>query len=217
METVIFSVALLIVGVVSMLFGYVLFRLLLPIMGFFVGLSIGFSGVQAVFGSNVWSYAAAIITALIFGILFALLANFYYTFGVMVLSGSIFAGLFAFFGQAVGLSEQGFIVFLLSLTGAIIGGLVVLRYGIQHSLIVAVSAMFGVGATLLSLFLLFGDVTTAQLHQDGILPTMAQTIADSWLWLFVFIGGALFASMLQKALIVQSLIGDRYIIDVDNK
>lgn len=217
METLILSVALLIVGVVSVLFGYVLFRLLLPVMGFFVGFGVGFSGVQAVFGSNVWSYTAAIITALIFGLLFAALAYFYYTFGVMVVVGAIVAGWFAFFGQAIGLSEQGFIVFLLSVTGAIIGGIAVLRYGIQHSLIVTVSAMFGVGAVLLSLFLLFGDVTVAQLHQDGILPTMGRSIANSWLWVFVFVGGAVLGSALQRALIVHSLIGDQYILDVDEK
>lgn len=217
METLLFATVLLVVGVVSTLFGYVLFRLLLPLMGFFTGFGIGFSGVQAVFGSNVWSYAAALITALLIGLLLAALAYFYYTFGVMVVVGSILAGWFAFFGSAIGLREEGFIVLLLSIAGAIIGGIAVLRYGIQHSLIVTVSAMFGIGAMLLSFFLLFGDVTVAQLHENGIISTIAQSVTDSWLWLFVFIGGVLFASALQRALIVHSLIGDRYMLEVEEK
>ena len=206
METILVALLLIAVGVVSMFFGYALFRLVLPLIGFMTGLVIGFSGVQAVFGSNVWSLFAATLTALFVGVLFALVAHFYYTIGVMVVSGSIFAGVFAFFGTAIGLSEQGFIVFLLSLTGAIVGGLVVLRYGLQHSLIVTLTSLFGVAAILLSGFLLFTDVSVTQLHEQGILATMATTIGTSWIWLFVLIGGTVFATALQRYLLMQAML-----------
>lgn len=217
METLLIALLLIAVGVVSSLFGYVLFRLVLPIIGFMTGLVIGFSGVQAVFGANVWSFFAASLTAVFVGLLFALVAHFYYTIGVMVVAGSIFAGILAFFGTAIGLSEQGFIVFLLSLTGAIIGGLAVLRYGLQHSLVVTLTSLFGVAAILLSGFLLFSDVSVAQLHEQGILATMATTIGTSWIWLFVLIGGTVFASALQRYLLVnamlEEMLGDKWIIE----
>lgn len=206
METIIVALLLVAVGVVSSLFGYVLFRLVLPFVGFITGLVIGFSGVQAVFGSNVWSYLAAAVTALIVGVLFALLAHLYYTIGVMVIAGSLFAGIFAFFGTVIGLSEEGFIVFLLSLTGAIIGGLAVLRYGLQHSLVVTITSLFGVAAILLSGFLLFTDVSVTQLHEQGILATMAATIGTSWIWLFVLVGGTVFATALQRYLLMQAML-----------
>ncbi len=208
METILIALLLIAVGVVSSLFGYMLFRLILPIIGFMTGLVIGFSGVQAVFGANVWSFVAASLTAVFVGLLFAFVAHLYYTIGVMVVAGSLFAGIFAFFGTAIGLSEQGFIVFLLSLTGAIIGGLAVLRYGVQHSLIVSLTSLFGVAAILLSGFLLFSDVSVAQLHEQGILATMATTIGTSWIWLFVLIGGTVFASALQRYLLVKAMLED---------
>jgi hypothetical protein len=217
METLITSLVLVIVGFVAAFGGYMLFRLLLPLMGFIVGFIVGFSGVQAVFGSNVWSYSAALVTALIVGLIFALVSYMYYTVGVMVVIGSIVAAAFAFFGTAVGLSEEGFIVFLLSLTGAIAGGVFVLRTGLHHSLIVSGSALFGVAAMLTGAYLLFGDLSLADLHGDGILRTMAETVSSSWLWLFVLIGGTVFATAVQHSLIARAIIDSPYMYEEPKK
>lgn len=213
MDTIIVATILIIIGLASTLGGYLLFRLLLPFYGFIAGFGLGFSGIQALFGANVWSYTASLITAFVIGLLFAALSYFYYTIAVMVISGTIVAGAFAFLGQAVGLNENGFVIFLLSLTGAIIGGLAVLRYGLQHSLAVVFTSLFGVSALLASLFLLFGDLSISELHQNGILQSVGKTVDSSWIWLFVLLGGTLFASALQRALIVQASYDSPFIIN----
>jgi hypothetical protein len=217
METLVVSIMLLITGFAAAFGGYLLFRLMLPVMGFVVGFGIGFAGIQSVFGSNVWSYTAALATALVLGLMFALASHFYYTFGVMVVVGSIVSAAFAFFGQAIGLSQEGFIVFLLSLTGAIVGGVFVLRTGLQHSVVVGGSAMFGVAAMLTGFYLLFGDLTMVDLHNDGILKTISDTVVSSWLWLFAFIGGAVVAVSVQNSVIEKAILNSPYIFEEPKK
>ena len=91
--------------------------------------------VQAVTGANAFSFVAAFLTALITGLVVAALSYAYYTLGVLVIVASLLAGAFAYFGQAIGLREDGFIVGLLAITGGIIGVITVLRYGLQHDLL----------------------------------------------------------------------------------
>ena len=93
------------------------------------------------------------------------------------------------------------------------GGLAVLRYGLQHSLAVVFTSLFGVSALLASLFLLFGDLSISELHQNGILQSVGKTVDSSWIWLFVLLGGTLFASALQRALIVQASYDSPFIIN----
>lgn len=57
-----------------------------------------------------------------------------------------------------------------------------LRYGLQHDLIVAMTAMFGVGM-IFAAFLLFGDFTLNDLHKDGIMQSISNVVTSSWIWL----------------------------------
>lgn len=212
MDVILVAILLIVVGLIACVSGYLLFRLLLPIIAFMVGFGVGFSGIQAIFGSNIWSFAAALLTAILIGVIFSAVSYFYYTVGVMVLSASIFAGLFAFFGQAIGLRDEGFIIALLSFTGAIIGGLTVLRYGLQHSFIVVLTSLFGTACLLVSLFLLVGSVSLSELHRNGILATVNQVVDNSWLWFFVLVTGTVLSSEVQRALIAQAVLDDTYVI-----
>lgn len=213
LETLIVALLLLAVGAVSIFGGYVLFRLLLPVIAFVTGFGVGFSGIQALFGDNIWSYASAFITAIVVGALFAVLSYFYYTVGVMIIMASLVSGLFAFLGEAVGLNSNGLIVALLSLTGAIVGGLFVLRTGLQHSLIVTLTALFGVSAIMVGLALLVGGVSMPELYKNGVLGSIDKIIDSSWLWLFVLVGATLLASAVQRAVIVRGALGNSYTIE----
>jgi hypothetical protein len=207
MNTFLLAMLFVITGLASATLGYALFRLLLPLMGFIVGMGVGFSGIQAIFGTNVWSFFAATITALIIGLIFGVVAYLYYTLGVIVLFASIVSGIFAFLGQAVGLREEGFIVFLLGLSGAIIGGIVVLRYRLQNTLIIFATALFGVSLILSGILLVSGGISITQLHENGILQTIEQTVETSWIWIFALAGATIFAAAFQRSLIERA-IGD---------
>jgi predicted outer membrane lipoprotein len=201
METLLVAAVLIVFGLAAALNGYLLFRVLLPIMGFLLGYGIGFAGLQAALGTGFASTTIAVLVGLFVGAVLAALSYFYFTIAVTVFGASIVAGAFAFLGQAIGLREEGFLVFLLALSGAIIGGLVVLRAALQDRLVVYLSAFLGVGLVLVGVMLGAGDLTMAELNEAGILATIRDTVDTSFIWLFAWIGGSLMASLVQFAII----------------
>ena len=217
MEVFFVGVLLVVVGLMVATSGYPLFRVMLPLMGFFAGFGLGFSMVQAVTGANAFSFVAAFLTALITGLVVAALSYAYYTLGVLVIVASLLAGAFAYFGQAIGLREDGFIVGLLAITGGIIGVITVLRYGLQHDFIVAMTSMFGIGLVFVGTFLLFGDFTLNDLHKDGIMQSISNVVTSSWIWLVAWIGGTVIAMQAQVIMIARAVFGDQYVIEATKK
>jgi len=194
MEVFFVGVLLVVVGLMVATSGYPLFRVMLPLMGFFAGFGLGFSMVQAVTGANAFSFVAAFLTALITGLVVAALSYAYYTLGVLVIVASLLAGAFAYFGQAIGLREDGFIMGLLAMT-----------------------AMFGVGMIFVGAFLLFGDFTLNDLHKDGIMQSISNVVTSSWIWLVAWIGGTVIAMQAQVIMIARAVFGDQYVIEATKK
>src|SRR6478735_4528616 len=111
----ILSVLLIAIGLVVALLGVKLFRLLLPIMGLVTGFMAGFIGMQAVFGTGVVATSVAILVAIILGVLLALLSFAFFDIAVIIYIAMLGAAVFTYVGVAVGLNEEGFLVFLLAL------------------------------------------------------------------------------------------------------
>ncbi len=217
METIIVVVGLLVVGLGAAFSGYPLFRIFLPILGFVAGFSLAFSAVQGLFGPGVWSAMLAILPALILGLVLALISYLYYTVGVIILGASLVAAAFAYIGQAVGLREDGFLVLLLTITGAIIGGIVVATKGLQDDLVIYVTAIAGSGLVLLAAFLTFGHVHLGDLYHNGILRTIGSAVDSSWIWLFAWIGGAAVAVSAQRRVIAEAYFGSQFSIPEEKK
>ena len=82
--------------------GYRLFLILLPIYGFFFGLSFGAHSVQALFGDGFLSTTTSWVVGFFAGLLFALLSYLFWVFAVALLAGSLgyalVAGFFSLFG-----------------------------------------------------------------------------------------------------------------------
>lgn len=214
METLFVATILIIVGVLAALGGHLLFRILLPIVGFFFGYGIGFVGLQTLFGVGFVSTTLAIITGLVLGLVLAALSYFYYFLAIVVLGASLLASAFAFFGQAIGLSENGFLVFLLALTGAIIGGTVIVRARLDAALIVYLTAFIGVGMVFIGLALLVGGLTMEELNRDGILQSIRDTVGSSFIWLMAWFGGSIVAALFQQSTINSGMMSDTFTVDV---
>lgn len=217
MEVILVSIILIILGLTIAISGYSLFRIMLPVMGFIAGFSLGFTMIQALAGSNAFSFVAALLTAFLFGIVMAGLSYVYYTLGVMLIMSSLTAGLFAYLGEAVGLRENGFVVGLLGITGAVVGIITVLRYKLQHDLIVALTAMFGVGMILVGAFLIVGDFTLGDLHNDGIARSITSVVSSSWIWIIVWLAGTVIAMQTQIIMIAKAIFGDQFVLETSKK
>lgn len=207
---VLVAAALIILGAVFALMGQKLFRLLLPVVGFIVGLMVGFGGVQGVFGTGAVSLTIAIVMALIVGVIMALLSFAFYDLAVTILVGLLGASVLTYLGIALGLQDNGFILFLLSLSGFIIGVMLAAGGMVSVPLIFAATAFLGVAMVLAGTFLLVGELSLDDLNEDGIVRSVVSVVDQSFLWLFVWLAGSIIAMNVQVKLAAQEFMSDDF-------
>jgi len=207
---VLVALALMGVGLLSSLLGYKLFKVLLPLVGLVSGAMIGFSGFQGIFGKGAVSTTVAVFVALTVGLLMAILSFVYFEIAVVILTAIIGASILSYLGIALGLDKDGFVVFLLALSGFIIGLMVASTGAMGASLVMTVTSMIGVIFILAGVFLIAGSVTLDQLNNDGVVRTMLNVIDQSFLWLFVWLAGSMITYQLQLRTAVAEFIDNTY-------
>lgn len=194
---IITSIILIALGLVSALIGLKVFRLILPLLGLVGGFMAGFTGVQAIFGTGVISTTIAIVSALFVGILFGILSYLFFEIGVVILAAIVGSSALSFLGVALGLQQDGFLVFMLGFTGAILGVIFATRRSISAPLVIVVTSLYGVALVMVGMMLVVGGVSLDQVSSQSISATIVSVVDQSFLWLLVWIGGSLFASRLQ--------------------
>jgi hypothetical protein len=192
------ATGLILLGVVTALAGLKLFRLLLPLVGFVSGLMVGFGGVQAVFGTGAASTTVAVLMALITGAVMALLSFLFFEVAIIVLSIVLGMSAYSYLAVAMGLGENGFILFMLTLSGAILGFVVATTGRLSRSLVVVLTSFLGVTFVLGGAMLLVGSVSLNQLN-DGIVRTVLSVVDQEFVWLLVWLGGGFTAVTIQNA------------------
>ena len=200
-----FLLAILLIGLglVVALLGTKLFRIILPIIGLVSGLVVGYVGVTEVFGTSVVSSTLAIVVAILVGVLLAILSFVFFDLAVLLYIALIGASIFTFLGVALGLNKEGFVVFMLALTGAILFGVWASNANMSFNLVVALTALTGVAYVLAGFFLIFGEIKLDQLYSNGVLASFVDVIDQSFLWLLVWIGSAVAAMQFQYRTLVE--------------
>lgn len=204
------ALLLMAVGLTVSLFGFKLFRVLLPVVGLVSGTLIGFTGFQGIFGKGTVSTTVAVFVAISVGLVLALLSFAFFEIAVVVLTAIVGASLFAYLGIALGLGADGFIVFMLSIAGFVMGLAVASSGPIGASLILTLTAMAGVAFMLSGIFLIAGDVTLNQLQNEGVISSVLKVVDQSFLWLFVWLAGSIVARQVQLGLVMTEIFDDSY-------
>ena len=188
------------IGILSSVLGLKLFKLLLPFLGFVTGFMVGFLGVQAIFGTGVVSTAMSILVAFIVGVMIALLSYLFFDISVTLFAALIGGTAFSYMGVALGLSKEGFVVFLFSLGGAILGAMIASRYALAPQIVVTLTAMLGVAYILAGFLLVVGRVSLNDINSAGVSATILKVVDQSFLWFFVWLGGSIVAMQVQYRL-----------------
>lgn len=204
------SVALVILGVAVALLGEKLFRALLPLVGLVAGFMVGWSGVEAVFGINALSFPVALITGLLVGALTAVLSYLYFSIAITILVMIIFGYASMYLGLALGLSESSFLLSMMALAGGIIGLSVALHVPLEKKLVVVLTSFYGTAMVLVGILLTAGHVTTSQLYEKGIIKTVLASVDNHVVWIAVWVGSALVASVLQDVSSKYSSLDDNW-------
>jgi hypothetical protein len=204
------ATALILLGGVTAVLGLKLFRVLLPIVGLVAGVMVGFGGVQGVFGTGVISLSIAIVMAIIVGVVMAVLSFMFFEIAVYIVSAIIGAAALSYLGIALGLNDNGVLVFLLSLAGAVIGFLLASSGPFSTSLVVTITSFAGVSLIFAGVMLLVGEVSVDDLNDNGIINTVLGVVDDAFLWFIAWFGAGLVASRLQIKTLMIDAFGDTY-------
>jgi len=208
------AILLTIVGLLTSVLGLKLFRLILPLVGLVSGFMVGFGGFQGVFGKGVISSTVAILVALMIGLIFAVLAFALLDVAVKVFAIVVGASAFAYLGIVIGLDKNGFLVFMLSVAGAILSAIAINAQVMSLRLVVTVTSLIGVAYMLFGFMLVVGKVSLADLNDAGVIPTLLRVVDQSFLWLFIWLGGSVVAMQLQYRLAVIEFINDSFAYEV---
>lgn len=192
------AICLTVVGLAVGLLGFKLFRILLPITGLIVGATIGFTGFQGIFGTGVTSTTIAVLVAIVFSLVLALLSYAFFDIALAVLMGLAVSSLFAFLGIALGLSSHGFVIFMLSVSGFILGTILALSSSLlAENVVTLVTSFIGMGFILGGVFLLSSGVSVQDLQNNGVIVSVANHVSHSFWWVLVWIAGAIILRHLQ--------------------
>lgn len=206
----ILSILLIAIGLVVALMGVKLFRVLLPLIGLISGAMVGFIGTQAVFGTGVVATTIAILVAVIVGLLLAILSFAFFEVAVIVSIALLGAAAFAYLGEAIGLNENGFLVFLLALSGAILAGAAATYGRLSVTIVMAFTSFMGIAYVLAGSCLLVGGLTLDELNENGVGGSIVKVVDQSFLWMFVWIGASLLALQIQARSLFDNYITDSF-------
>ena len=197
------AICLLVLGLLVGLFGYKLFKVIMPVAGLIIGASIGFTGFQGVFGTGVTSTTLAVLVAVVFGLALAGLSFAFFDIALVIFMGLAMPTLATLLGLALGLSASSFVLGMLSLSGFIIG--LMIGGSSKHltkSFVTLVTAYVGTGLMLGGVFLLTTGVSLTEMYENGVIATASQYAGQSFWWILVWIASFVIMRQIQIKMIL---------------
>lgn len=172
------------IGIAFCFYGYRVFLVLLPILGFFGGLWLGAEGVSLILGEGFLATLTGWVAGLIVGLIMAVLSYAIFNLGV---------GLVAFvFGMVIALGllsavgvDSNLVLGIAGLASGVALLILTMMYNLQKYVVIVITAIAGANALVLAPLLLFDRVSLDELQNIG--NTIKPVLADSWFWLIVWL------------------------------
>ena len=190
--TIVGGMVLLGLGALIAFAGYRLFLILLPIYGFFVGISIGAHSVQALFGDGFLSTTTSWIVGFFLGLVFAVLSYLFWVVAVAIVAGSLgyglVAGLFSLFG-----ADLDVLVWIIGIVVGIAFAIGALVLNLQKAVVIVATAVMGAWTVIGTFLFLLGGTSSEEIAQNG----AKMVLDDHPVWFIVFGFVALFGALFQ--------------------
>ncbi|HEV8194328.1 MAG TPA: hypothetical protein VGP82_22995 [Ktedonobacterales bacterium] len=175
--------------------GFRLFVILLPVFGFFAGFLVTAQAIQELFGGGFLATASSWVFGFVVGVLFALVAYFFYYGAVVVLAVTVAYEFGVGIIAGVGVNS-GFVQFIVGAVVALALAVAVVFLNLPRIIIVVLSALAGAGMILTGTLLALGRVSLVDLN----LGLVGAFIRDSWLWSLVYLAIVAFGIAVQLLL-----------------
>lgn len=182
MSSFVFGLFAIGIGLAVAFRGLTLFKVILPIWAFFIGLWAGAAGVAALFGGSLFSSVLGLVAGFVVGIGFAAVSYFAYGLAVAIFGASIGYALGQGFMALFGL-EGGFLAFMLAMTLAVVFGVGFMTLRMPRLIVVVLTSLAGSIATIAGIFAMFGVMSIAAVS----LGTTKVMVTNSAFWTFVWL------------------------------
>jgi hypothetical protein len=169
-------------GVAVAFRGYRFFLVLLPVLGFVIGFTLGAQTLQAIFDVGFLTTVTSWVVGFLVGLLFGVLSYLFYFIGVALLSFGLGYAIGAGFMGLIGF-DLGLVSWLVGMAGGVALALVVIFFNVQKWVIVAITSFFGSAAIIGSLMLVLGKISIEDLGTNAV----GKAIEDSFLWLLFYL------------------------------
>jgi hypothetical protein len=183
-STILIVVLAALLGVAFLLVGYRFFLVMLPIWGFFAGFWLGAMGTSMLLGTGFLGTTTALVVGVVVGIIGAVLSYLFYVVGVVIVSAALGGMLASGVMGALGFGP-GLLTTIVILVSALVAVGLSLLFNLQKYAIIVFTAIAGAALVVLSVMLLFGQITVADLQSAGGL--LQPIFQGSWFWGLVWL------------------------------
>ena len=192
MEDVVFALIVIVAGALFCFFGYLAFRIIIPIWGAFVGFGLGAGLIAAATDEGFLRTGLAWAVAIGLALVFAILAYLFYWVAVVIAMGSIGFTLGASLMAALGVDWNWLIVLVGLAVGALLA-LVAIAADMPMILLVVLSALAGASAVTTGVMVLVGAIGTDEFTEDAV----TARASDDWWWYVLYFGLAVVGILYQ--------------------
>ena len=192
MNDAVIGLIAILVGLLACLAGYAVFRVVLPILGFFVGLGLGAQLAARLLNEPYLSSPLAWIIAIVIGLVVATIAFVWWYVSVALTIGGL--GYAIGYGGAVGLGVSDSTTLLVAgVVVAVIFALAALLLRVPIFIVILVTAFWGASALIGGVLILLNRIQPDQLRNG----TVDVVIRSSTLWLAVWVGLGIIGVLVQ--------------------
>jgi hypothetical protein len=181
MDDVLVGLLAIALGLGVCFFGLRIWFVMLPIWGFVAGFFVGAAAITGIFGDGFLSTVTGWVVGFFVGLLFALLSYLFWYAGAIIAAGSVGALLGSGLMNAFNV-DSDWIVFLVSLAGAVLVAFIALVLALPVFIVIVSSAMVGATAAVTGVMLVFNRINLDELD-NGSAWAM---IEESWFWVLVW-------------------------------
>jgi hypothetical protein len=192
MEDVIFALLLIVAGGLFCFFGYLAFRIIIPIWGAVVGFGLGAGLIAAATDEGFLRTGLAWAVAIGLALLFAILAYLFYWVAVVIAMGSIGFTLGAAAMGALGV-DWSWVVVLVGLAVGVLLAVDAIVADLPMVLLVVLSALAGASAVTAGVMVLTGAIGTDDFTDNAV----TARADDDWWWYVLYVGLALVGVLYQ--------------------
>jgi hypothetical protein len=185
--TLVAGAVVLFLGAMVSLFGYRLFLVLLPIYGFFFGLSFGAHSLQALIGEGFLATTTSWVVGFFTGFVFATLSYLFWYFAVALVAGSLGYGLVAALFGLTG-ADLDVLVWVLGVLVGLAFAVGAIALSLQKLIVIVATRLLGALTVVGTFLFLFADATPERLAEEG--AKMVLEDHPGWFVIFAVVGAA---------------------------